>query len=160
MCSQNFHWRAEGAIVWAVFSLLLRRDSGYPLVIYSPHADFVVGYDADDTSGDLTAIDGTGVTGSTLTRGTGINDVASGSGQDFNSSMWNSSLDVDNSWQFSFSSSAPYDLTSLQVRAQAFDDGPLTLQLQIDSGSGYVALGATRVYPLRLQPTYYSTLAF
>jgi hypothetical protein len=110
-------------------------------VAETSQADFVVGYAAIDTTGDLTAIDGTGVTGSTLSRGTDINDEVSVSGLDYNSSMWNQSLDVDNSWQFSFTSTLPYDLTSLQVRAQTFDAGPVTLQLQIDSGSGFVALG-------------------
>ena len=73
-------------------------------VTESIRADFVVGYAAIDTAGDLTSIDGTGVTGSALTRGMDINDEVSDSGLDYNSSMWNQSLDVDNSWEFSFTS--------------------------------------------------------
>jgi hypothetical protein len=116
---------------------------GYVLTLFLAQlsaADLVVGYDAQDTAGDLTAIDGTGVSGSTLTRGTGINFAASGSGQDFNSSMWTNSSTPDptHSWNFSFTSSIAYDLTSLQVRASSSNVGPMLLRLEIDTGSGFV----------------------
>ena len=53
----------------------------------------------------------------------------------------------------------PYDLTSLQVRAEAFDTGPITLQLQIDSGNGFVCWEVTRAFPRSLQE-WFSTSVF
>jgi hypothetical protein len=116
------------------------------LMIQTSTADLVVGYDAQDTTLGLTAIDGTGVTGSTLTRGSGLDYEPSGSGQDFNASKWTNDPmpDPTHHWDFSFTSSIPYDLSSLQLRASSSNVGPMTLQLQIDSGSGFAQQGTNQ----------------
>jgi hypothetical protein len=123
---------------------LLTLGSGlYLLVAPATRADLVVGYDAVDTSGSLTAINGVDVTGSALTRGSGISYAASTGGADYNSSNWTNAAapDVTDSWNFSFTSTTPYDLSSLQVRAQSTSVGPMTLRLEIDPGSGFAQQG-------------------
>jgi hypothetical protein len=136
---------------------------GIVLAVVSPsNADLVVGYDAADPGmpGSVFPINGGNVSGGTLSRGAGL-DYQSGGGVDFNSSDWTtdpSNPDLDDALLFSFTSTAAYDLTTLQIRGRSSADGPTTFRLQVDVGqvNAFSTVGSDFV----LTPNTDTTLVF
>jgi hypothetical protein len=120
-------------------------------------ADLVVGYDAVDVEAGptytLPAINGTGVTGSVLSP-VGIH-VRNGGGANYTWSGWPTGANVfGQGFDFSFTSSSTYNLSDLQIRAERTAQGPMNMELFVDTGSGFTSYGSLAV------PTTAGTLTY
>jgi hypothetical protein len=111
-------------------------------------ADLVVGYAAIDVFPEddkfLAPINGVGVTASNLTTeglvnrtGGGVNYVWSG--------FPTGGPSVADAYLFDYSSAFGYDLTSLDIYGVRSDDGPIDLELRIDTGSGFQIVSSVGV---------------
>jgi hypothetical protein len=111
-------------------------------------ADLVVGYDAVDVfplaTKTLVPINGAGVTGSNLsTFGLANRD---GGGTDYTWSGWPTGASVyGQGFEFSITSSSAYDLTMLELYGVRSSVGPMSMDLFVDTGSGFVLAGTNSV---------------
>jgi hypothetical protein len=111
-------------------------------------ADLVLGYDAVDVSSlatkTLAPINGAGVTGSVMSAFALID--RDGGGTDYTWSGFPTGASVyGQGFNFSLTSTTAYNLTSLELSGVRSSVGPISMDLWVDTGSGFVLAGTNGV---------------